>query len=30
MPQICGMGQEGFYFPYEGRRAEDFFFALKN
>jgi hypothetical protein len=29
MPQICDMGQDGFYFPSEGRRAEDFF-ALKN
>jgi hypothetical protein len=29
MPQISDMGQDGFYFPSEGRRAEDFF-ALKN
>jgi hypothetical protein len=29
MPQICDMGQDGFYFPIRGRRAEDFF-ALKN
>jgi hypothetical protein len=29
MPQICDMGQDGFYFPSEGRRAEDFS-ALKN
>jgi hypothetical protein len=29
MPKICDMGQDGFYFPSEGRRAEDFF-ALKN
>jgi hypothetical protein len=28
MPQICDKGT-GFYFPSEGRRAEDFF-ALKN
>jgi hypothetical protein len=25
MPQICDMGQDGFYFTSEGRRAEDFF-----
>jgi hypothetical protein len=30
MPQIYDTGQDGFYFPFEGRRAEDFFFALKN
>jgi hypothetical protein len=30
MPQICDMGQDGFYFPSEGRRAEDVFFALEN
>jgi hypothetical protein len=30
MPQICDMGQDGFYFPSEGRRAEVFFFALEN
>jgi hypothetical protein len=30
MSQICDVGQDGFYFPSEGRRAEDFFFALKN
>jgi hypothetical protein len=30
MPQFCDMGQDGFYFSPEGRRAEDFFFALKN
>jgi hypothetical protein len=24
-PQICDMGQDGFYIPSEGRRAEDFF-----
>jgi hypothetical protein len=24
------MGQDGFYFRFEGRRAEDFFLALKN
>jgi hypothetical protein len=29
MPKICDMGQDGFYFPSEGRRVEDFF-ALKN
>jgi hypothetical protein len=29
MPKICDMGQDGFYFPFEGRRDEDFF-ALKN
>jgi hypothetical protein len=29
MPQICDLGQDGFYFPSEGRRAEEFF-ALKN
>jgi hypothetical protein len=29
MPQICDMGQDGFYFSSEGRRAE-IFFALKN
>jgi hypothetical protein len=29
MTQICYMGQDGFYFPSEGRRAEDFF-DLKN
>jgi hypothetical protein len=29
MPQICDMEQDGFYFPSEGRRAEDFF-TLKN
>jgi hypothetical protein len=29
MPQICGMGPRQFYFPSEGRRAEDFL-ALKN
>jgi hypothetical protein len=29
MPQIFDMGQGSFYFPSEGRRAEDFF-ALKN
>jgi hypothetical protein len=29
MPQICDIGQAGFYFPSEGRRAEDFI-ALKN
>jgi hypothetical protein len=29
MPQICDMVQDCFYFPSEGRRAEDFF-ALKN
>jgi hypothetical protein len=29
MPQICNMGQDGFYFPSEERRAEDFL-ALKN
>jgi hypothetical protein len=28
MPQICDMGQDGIYFPSEGRRAENFF-ALK-
>jgi hypothetical protein len=27
--QICDMGQDGFYFPSEVRRAEDFF-VLKN
>jgi hypothetical protein len=26
--KICDMGQDGFYFSSEGRRAEDFF-ALK-
>jgi hypothetical protein len=25
MPQIYDMGQDSFYFPSEGRRAEDFF-----
>jgi hypothetical protein len=25
MPQICDMGQDGFYFPSEGRCAEGFF-----
>jgi hypothetical protein len=25
MPEICDMGPDGFYFPSEGRRAEDFF-----
>jgi hypothetical protein len=25
MPQICDMGQTAFYFPSEGRHAEDFF-----
>jgi hypothetical protein len=30
MSQIYDVGQDGFYFPSEGRRAEDFFFALKN
>jgi hypothetical protein len=29
MLQICDMEQNGFYFPSEVRRAEDFF-ALKN
>jgi hypothetical protein len=29
MPQICDMGQDGFYFPSEGRLAEHFF-APKN
>jgi hypothetical protein len=29
MPQICDVGQDGFYFPSEGRCAEGFF-ALKN
>jgi hypothetical protein len=29
MPKIYEMWQDDFYFPYEGRRAEDFF-ALKN
>jgi hypothetical protein len=29
MLQICDMGQGGFYFPSEGRRAENFF-APKN
>jgi hypothetical protein len=29
MPLICDMGQDGFYFPSEGGRADDFF-ALKN
>jgi hypothetical protein len=28
MQKICDVGQDGFYFPYEGRRAEEFF-ALK-
>jgi hypothetical protein len=28
-PKICDMGQDGFYYPSEGRRAENFF-ALKN
>jgi hypothetical protein len=30
MPQICDMGQYGFYFPSEGRRAEDFFALQKS
>jgi hypothetical protein len=30
MPKICDMGQEGFYFPSEGRRAEDFFSPEKS
>jgi hypothetical protein len=29
MPQICDMGQDGFYFLLQGRCAEDFF-TLKN
>jgi hypothetical protein len=29
MPQIRDMGQDGFYFPSEVRRAEDFFFRPK-
>jgi hypothetical protein len=29
MPQICDMGQDGFYFPSEGWHVEDLF-ALKN
>jgi len=29
MPQIRDMGQNGFYFPSEGRRAEDSLFALE-
>jgi hypothetical protein len=30
MPLICDMGQDGFYFSSEGRRAEDFFFPEKS
>jgi hypothetical protein len=30
MPQICDMGQDGFCFPSEGRRAENFFALKKN
>jgi hypothetical protein len=25
MPQICVMGEDGFHFPSEGRRAEEYF-----
>jgi hypothetical protein len=30
MPQICDMGQDGFYFPSEEGVLRIFFFALKN
>jgi hypothetical protein len=29
MPQICDMGQDGFYLAFKGRRAEEIF-VLKN